>query len=103
MRHYTTIDLKLKHFAEFTNLIKNQLEYGGKKYAQDDVKESTDIIAEVFTDNWTFGTIFKYLLRFRNLKREKDLLKIVAYCYIIWLQNGFHLNDEHDEDVNNEI
>ena len=45
------------------------------------------------------GTMAKYIFRFRNLKREKDILKIACYCYILWLKMGFWENDQHDEDV----
>jgi len=98
-KHSTNIKLKVKHLPQFIKLIENQLNYGGTKYAQDEEKESTDYLAEMFGQEWVLGTMTKYVLRYKNLGREKDLLKIAAYCYIIWLQSGFHLNEDHDEDV----
>ncbi len=44
-------------------------------------------------------TINKYLYRFKNQHREKDLLKIATYMYILWLKYGFHLSKEHDTDT----
>ena len=43
----------------------------------------------------------KYLLRFRNLRREKDILKLACYCFILWLKMGLFEKEEgeHDEDV----
>ncbi len=33
-------------------------------------------------------------LRFRNLARERDLLKIACYLYLLWLKKGFHITPE---------
>jgi hypothetical protein len=41
----------------------------------------------------------KYIFRFKNFHREKDLLKIATYCFILWLKMGAHLQETHDEDV----
>ena len=95
----TTIELKRESFEKFTELVKNQFEFGGVKYAHSDAREATDIISETFGLGWVLGTVLKYLLRFRNLRREKDLLKIACYMFIIWLKCGFHLEEKHDEDV----
>lgn len=97
---YTTnLKVKQKHIETFLNLIKDQINYGGKKYAHSEQKEATDLIVEIFGIKWLLGTIFKYLLRFDNQKREKDLLKIAAYCFILWLKYGFHLQKKHDTDT----
>lgn len=99
----TTVEVKRKHFNKFAQLIKNQFEYGGSKYASNHVKEFTDLICETFPGesgvDWVLGTMMKYLGRYKNQGREKDLLKVAAYCYILWLKGGFHLNKEHDEDI----
>jgi len=64
----------------------------------------TDWVCEIVPGetgvDWVLGTMAKYIGRFINFKREKDLLKIATYCYIVWLKMGFHLNKDHDEDVN---
>jgi len=41
----------------------------------------------------------KYLGRYKNFGREKDLLKISAYMYILWLKGGFQFKEKHDEDI----
>jgi len=78
-------------FLKFIDLIKNQFEYGGKKYALSDTRESTDILFDKHGKNWLFGTIDKYTFRYKNLSRERDLLKIACYMYILWLKRGFHV------------
>ena len=54
--------------------------------------------------DWVLGTIVKYVFRFKNFGREKDLFKIATYCYILWLKCGFHLlsDAQHEEDINKE-
>ena len=103
----TNLEMKLKYFDMFTELIRNQLEHGGKKYKQEgnEQKEVTDDICEFVPGatgvDWILGTMKKYLGRFKNFQREKDLLKIATYCYLIWLKMGFFTvdPDKHDEDT----
>jgi hypothetical protein len=106
MKMYNTnLEMKMKHLDTFFGLIKNQLEHGGAKYKQEgtDEKEETDLICEfvpgVTGVDWILGTIKKYLGRFKNFQREKDILKIATYCYLIWLKKGFHMAEKHDEDT----
>ena len=74
---------------KFLELMKDQFVYGGKKYALNDERESTDVLFDVYGKNWLLGTMDKYTFRFKNLARERDLLKIATYCYIVWLKRGF--------------
>ena len=101
--HSTTVETKRKHFQEFCDLIKNQFYHGGDKYKGNEEKEFTDMICEAFPGqsgvDWALGTCMKYLGRYKNFGREKDLLKISTYMYIIWLKGGFHLKETHDEDI----
>ena len=78
-------------FNKFIKLVEDQFLYGGKKYALNDERESTDVLFDKHGKNWLFGTIDKYTYRFRNLARECDLLKIATYVYILWLKRGFHV------------
>ena len=78
-----------KELDQFNELIRNQFQYGGKKYGLNDVRESTDELFEAHGKAWLFGTMDKYCYRFHNLERERDLLKIACYCYILWLKKGF--------------
>lgn len=101
----TNVETKREHFAKFAALIGNQFSHGGEKYkirGMED-REATDIISAAFGGesqlDWLLGTCAKYLFRFQNFRREKDLLKIATYMYIAWLKCGFHLNQEHDEDT----
>jgi hypothetical protein len=74
-------------------LIENQFNYGGKKYglASSNTRESTDVLFDSHSFKWLVGTIDKYCFRFRNLARERDLLKIACYQYILWLKRGFFI------------
>lgn len=100
LEYDTTLFTKEKHLSMFFGLIKDQLVYGAKKYANSHVRESTDILCEVYGGEWLLGTMNKYLFRFKNTQREKDILKIAAYAYILWLKSGFHLRETHDADTN---
>jgi hypothetical protein len=85
----------MNNIEKFHSLVKDQFSYGGKKYASDqndNQKEATDYLVEDFTYLWLLGTFAKYAKRFKNLARERDLLKIACYMYICWLKRGFHLN-----------
>jgi len=78
----------------FNKLVEDQFIYGAKKYADSSStkKETTDILFETFGPTWLYGTICKYTFRYENVKREKDLLKIATYAYLLWLKRGFFLN-----------
>ena len=104
MIHNTNIETKKKYFKEFTGLIRNQFKHGGDKYKGNADKEFTDLICETFPGesgiDWVLGTCMKYLGRYKNFGREKDLLKVGTYMYILWLKGGFHINNKkHDEDI----
>lgn len=75
----------------FSELVADQFHYGGVKYANTKEKESTDILVDDYGFNWLLGTLNKYIYRYKNLGREKDLLKVACYCFIMWLKFGFHL------------
>jgi len=72
----------MKALDTFIGLIWDQLEYGGRKYALDDKRESTDILFDVHGKNWLFGNIDKYcydeetqILTNQGWKYFKDLDK----------------------------
>ncbi len=77
---------------KFVELVADQFLYGGVKYASTSVKEATDELVDDFGWNWLIGTQAKYVKRYRNTRREKDLLKIACYQYINWLKLGYHLS-----------
>jgi hypothetical protein len=80
-------------YNKFFFLIADQFTYGGKKYAlaTSDTRESTDMLFDKHGKNWLIGTMDKYTYRYSNLARERDLLKIACYCYIMWLKRGYHI------------
>ncbi len=90
-----------KNLISFFSFVNDQFAYGGKKYAHDDQKESTDCLFDDFGDNWLFGTIAKYCKRYVNVKRERDLLKIACYMFILWLKRGFHIHDTGTDEIIN--
>ena len=108
MSYNTTIEVKVANFQKFCDLIGSQFKHGGEKYKLAGFmdRESTDIISSVFGGpsefDWVLGTMMKYIFRFKNFGREKDLLKIATYCYILWLKQGNHLSTSHDEDITND-
>jgi hypothetical protein len=85
----------------FFGAVNRQFSYGGQKYAQTKEKEATDCLFCDFGKNWLFGTLAKYCKRYSNLKREKDMMKIATYCFIIWLKRGFHLNNQGTKEIIN--
>jgi len=95
----TNVQQKKRFFKKFAKLIEDQFIYGGKKYELLPGIESTDILTLSWGMEGLLWTINKYLFRFKNFHREKDLLKIATYMYIIWLKYGFHLEQEHDTDT----
>jgi len=101
----TNVEVKSENFSKFVDLIANQFKHGGNKYSIPGFldREATDIISSCFGGesqlDWILGTIMKYLFRFKNFQREKDLFKIATYCYILWLKIGGHIKENHDEDI----
>ncbi len=104
----TTIGVKQENFKKFADLIESQFKHGGDKYKLPgfEDREATDVISSVFGGesefDWVLGTMMKYLFRFKNFHREKDLLKIATYAYILWLKQGNHLIEENDTDTKSE-
>jgi hypothetical protein len=102
----TNIEQKRANFEKFSKLISNQFEHGGDKYKGNGEEEFTDLICRAFPGeggvDWVLGTCMKYLGRYKNFGREKDLLKVATYMYIAWLKGGFYLSENHDEDVKKE-
>jgi len=93
--------MNLKHHIKWFDEIKGQFRYGGQKYAHSNQKESTDVLFENFGKNWLFGTLAKYIFRYRNKARERDLLKIACYSFILWLKRGFHLDRKGSKGIIN--
>ena len=85
----------------FNKLVVDQFAYGGTKYAKTSEKEATDCLFDDHGFTWLVGTIDKYTYRYTNLARERDLLKIATYMYIIWLKRGFHINNRGTDEVIN--
>jgi len=103
--HNTTVKVKRENWNKFVKLMESLILHGGDKYGLPgfDDMEATDVISRVFGGDdgfdWILGTMTKYLFRFKNFHREKDLLKVATYCYILWLKQGNHLKTEHDTDT----
>jgi hypothetical protein len=103
--HDTDIKTKQEYWPKFAELMANQFNHGGEKYALGgvDSKETTDWVCEICPGvtgaDWILGTMAKYIGRFKNFRRERDILKIATYCFILWLKMGYHLEEHHDEDI----
>jgi hypothetical protein len=101
----TTVKVKRENWKKFTDLMESLILHGGDKYQLPGFEEmeATDLISASFGGengyDWILGTMVKYLFRFKNFQREKDLLKVATYCYILWLKQGNHLKTDHDTDT----
>jgi len=88
-----TVEIIENEMDAFNEQINQQFSYGGEKYAGSQDKpsrEATDDLFDDFSYLWLFGTIAKYVKRFKNTKRERDVLKIGCYMFITWLKRGYH-------------
>jgi hypothetical protein len=103
----TTTDVKAKYYKKFSDLVGQQFIHGGSKYKLNGFpdREATDVISSIFGGesefDWVLGNMAKYIFRFKNFQREKDLLKIATYCYLLWIKQGNHLKgrNAHDTDT----
>lgn len=101
---FTNIREKKEHWPKFMKILEKQWNVcGAEKYQLTEDKEGTDWICELVPgdtgNDWIIGTIAKYLLRLKNNPREKDLIKISTYCYIMWLRSGFQHSKVTDDDL----
>jgi len=103
--YVTDVETKRRFWPMFREMMDRQFMFGGTKYKMDGQadKEVTDWACEICPGttgaDWVLATMAKYIGRYKNFKRERDLLKIATYCFIMWLKMGHHLDEEHDEDV----
>jgi hypothetical protein len=96
--HPTSVPVKAEQWPRFAELIAKQFRHGGDKYSFGSDAEWTDVI-RAFDDNWVLGTMLKYVGRYKTCRRERDLIKIATYCFILWLQDGHHLAGQPDDDT----
>lgn len=96
--HPTSVAVKAEFWPKFEAIIRKQFEHGGDKYSFGCGGEWTDIIRQ-FDPDWVLGTILKYVGRYKTCRRERDLIKIATYCFVLWLQDGHHLKSEVDDDT----
>lgn len=87
-----SIPPKLLRFEEFTELMKTLALQGTEKYsgAETNQKETIDIIPEVLGEegytNFVLGDLLKRIIRFKNQRRERDLLKMALWAYLLWMR-----------------
>ncbi len=83
---------KLARFEEFTRQMKMLALDGSCKYAGAEpyAKEAVDIIPEVLSEegytSFVLGDLLKRIIRFKNQKRERDLVKIALWTYFLWIR-----------------
>ena len=81
---------RLARFKEFTGLMKELALEGMEKYAGAEAsrKENIDIIPDILGEegflNFVLGDLIKRIIRFKNQKREKDLVKMALWSYLLW-------------------
>ncbi len=83
---------KLARFQEFTRLMKVLALDGSTKYAGAEPykKEAVDIIPDILSQegylHYVLGDLLKRIIRFKNQKRERDLIKIALWTYFLWIR-----------------
>jgi hypothetical protein len=83
---------KLLRFEEFTALMKKLALQGTEKYsgAEPHEKETIDIIPDVLGEegyiNFVLGDLIKRISRFKNQRRERDLVKMALWAYLLWMR-----------------
>ncbi len=83
---------KLARFEEFTKSMKMLAVEGSTKYAGAEpyVKEAVDIIPDILSEegylHFVLGDLLKRIIRFKNQKRERDLIKIALWTYFLWIR-----------------
>jgi hypothetical protein len=83
---------KLSRFEEFARLMKMLAIDGSNKYAgaKPYSKEAIDIIPDILGEegyvNFVLGDLLTGIIRFKNQKRERDLVKIALWTYFLWMR-----------------
>ena len=83
---------KLSRFEEFAKLMKMLAINGSNKYAgaKPYSKEAIDIIPDILGEegyvNFVLGDLLKRIIRFKNQRRERDLVKIALWTYLLWMR-----------------
>ena len=86
------IPQKLARFEEFTELMKKLALQGSEKYsgAEAHKKETIDIIPDILGEegytNFVLGDLLKRIIRFKNQRRERDLIKMALWAYLLWMR-----------------
>ena len=73
----------------FLDVLERQFTGCATKYAFNESSEWTDVIT-MKVPYWVEGTILKYLGRLKVYGRERDLIKVATYCFILWIKYGLH-------------
>jgi len=87
-----SIPPKLLRFEEFTGLMKTLALQGTEKYSGAEAyqKETIDIIPDVIGEegytNYVLGDLLKRIIRFKNQRRERDLVKMALWAYLLWMR-----------------
>jgi len=83
------IPRKLSYFDEFIGHMKSIILQGTDKYtgAEKDKAETIDIMPQVVGEDgyvsFIICDILKRLIRFKNDRRERDIIKIAVWCYLL--------------------
>lgn len=83
---------KLARFEEFTESMKKLALDGSNKYAGAEAytKEAIDIIPDILGEegyvNFVLGDLLKRIIRFKNQRRERDLVKMALWTYLLWMR-----------------
>ncbi|MEI9475592.1 MAG: hypothetical protein WCO26_03350 [Deltaproteobacteria bacterium] len=83
---------KLSRFEDFVGLVRRLALDGSNKYAGAEAyrKEAIDIIPDILGEegyvNFVLGDLVKRITRFKNQRRERDLVKIALWTYLLWMR-----------------
>ena len=83
---------KLSRFEEFARSMKMLAIEGSNKYAGGEPykREAIDIIPDILTEegyvDYVLGDLLKRIIRFKNQRRERDLVKMALWSYLLWMR-----------------
>jgi hypothetical protein len=83
---------KLARFEDFVGLVRRMALDGSTKYAGAEAyrKEAIDIIPDILSEegyvSFVLGDLIKRIMRFKNQRRERDLVKIALWTYLLWMR-----------------
>ena len=82
----------LNSIEEYFDLVEREFDcYNLNHQSHDDGIELIDTLLKEYGNQWLAGTMGKHYFDYVKTKNKNNLIKICAYCYLVWLKRGFHI------------